>query len=119
MTEAAVTHMIFVRVNVEIRSEAKCQDGHALRHHRVKQQHEAVGMALAEHSMPAGAKNVRVILTRVAPKAIHVNALVSAFQRVAEAVHRWVGIDVVCQWTHNQRPLKGERFAELTITWDE
>jgi len=115
-------HMLFVRLDCEIRAPGSYRESSDARHSRVKEQHAAAQMALARHAAPVKPASVTVILTRAGSKPLRVHSLPAAFADVRAAVARWIGIDDgsnVYRWVYNQRSQPKERFAELTITWDE
>jgi hypothetical protein len=115
-------HMLFVKVNCEIRSEANLREHYFTKHRRVKAQHEAVQWALAKHKPPEKPSGVTVTFTRVGGRRLDNDNLSGGFKAVRDAVARWIGIDDgsnVYRWVYNQRSQPKERFAELTITWDE
>lgn len=115
-------HMLFVRLDCEIRAPSSHRESSDARHSRVKEQHAAAQVALARHAAPVKPASVTVILTRAGSKPLRAHSLPAAFADVRAAVARWIGIDdgaSVYRWVYNQRSQPKERFAELTITWDE
>lgn len=122
MSESAVTHMIFVKVNVEIRSEANLREHWRTRHQRTKLHHEAVQWALMRHKPPKNPSALKVIFTRVGGRRLDPDNNVGGFKHVQDALARWVGVDDRdSRWTfvHNQRAQPKERYAEVTLTWEE